>query len=400
MRFWSMVSAAALMSIQVIAMPAQKQIIGTPPASGTPFSPAVKAGGFVFVAGTLATDSQGKIAGSDVKAQTKQVLETIAGVLRAAGSSLEQAASVHVYLKRASDFQAMNEVYRTYWKAHPPVRTTVEADFVVPDALVEISMVAVPNGGDRKVVHPPEWLASPSPYSYGIESGNTLFLSGLVSRNGKDNSVVTGDITTQTKTVMENAGAILKAAGMSHSDVVSSRVYITDTALFQGMNAAYRTYFPKDPPARATVRAGLMGPQYVVEITMVAVQEGDRQALITPNADGTACTANPNLSSSVRVGNRLYVSGMLGNTDANKGDVRSQTRETLVRIGRTLKAAGFEWPHVVDGIVYLTDLSQFGAMNEAYREVFAKDFPARATVRSGLVAPDGLVEIMFTAVRP
>ena len=52
---------------------------------------------------------------------------------------------------------------------------------------------------------------------------------------------------------------------------------------------------------------------------------------------------------------------------------------------------------VVDGIVYITDIGKFGAMNEGYRTIFTKDYPARATVGTGLVNADGLVEIMFVA---
>ena len=62
-------------------------------------------------------------------------------------------------------------------------------------------------------------------------------------------------------------------------------------------------------------------------------------------------------------------------------------------------AAGFDWSHVVDGVVYLPDMTKFPDMNAAYREVFAKDFPARATVGTGLMGADAAVEIMFTAVR-
>ena len=54
---------------------------------------------------------------------------------------------------------------------------------------------------------------------------------------------------------------------------------------------------------------------------------------------------------------------------------------------------------VVDSLVYLTDLSQFAAMNAEYRAFFEKDFPARATVGTGLVASGAVVEIMMTAVR-
>jgi len=220
-----------------------------------------------------------------------------------------------------------------------------------------------------------------------------------VSRSGKDNAPVPGDTAAQTRTVLDNAGEILKAGGMTFADVASARVFITDTAAFQDMNAAYRAYFPSDPPARATVKAGLTAPQYLVEITLTAVRDAGRAAFTTPNADGTPGRPNPNLSSAIRAGSRLYVSGMLGNTDSNRGDTAAQTRETMVRIGRTLKAAGFDWTDVVDGVVYLTDLKGYAAMNEAYRGFFTRAFPARATVEAGLVGPDGLVEIMLTAVR-
>src|SRR5262245_36753941 len=378
-----------------------KQIITVGGNASLPFSPAVRAGDFIYVAGTLGTNASGAIAKGDVKAQTKQTLDNIAATLKAASSSIANATSVLVYLRSAADFAAMNEVYATYWPKDPPARTTV----IVPqplanaDGLVEISMVAVPNGGERTVIHPADWIKSPNPYSYGIKSGNTLFLSGLVSRNGKDNTTVKGDVTAQTKTVLDNGAAILKEAGMSFADVVSSRIYLTDDTTFQAMNTAYRTYFPTMPPARATVKAGLTSQDYVVEITMVAVKDPSRKAITTPNADGTPGNANPNLSSAIQVGNRLYVAGILGNTQTNKGDVKAQTSELLARVGRTLKTAGFDWAHVVDGVVYLPDMTKFPDMNAAYREVITKEFPARATIGTGLMGADGLVEIMFTAVK-
>jgi 2-iminobutanoate/2-iminopropanoate deaminase len=206
-------------------------------------------------------------------------------------------------------------------------------------------------------------------------------------------------MTTQTRTVVQNATEILAAAGMTLADVVSSRVFITDPAMFQDMNAVYRTAFASAPPVRATVKAQLVAPQYLVEITMLAVKGGSRDVFTTPNADGTPGKANPILSSAIRNGNRLFLSGMLGSTDANTGDAAAQTRETLARLGRTMKAAGFDWGDVVDAVVYLPSVKDFTAMNTAYREVFPKAFPARSTVEAGLVSPDGLVEIMMTAVK-
>lgn len=378
-----------------------KQIITTGGNQTLPFSPAVKAGGLIYVAGTLGTGSSGQIAKGDIRAQTKQALDNLSATLKAAGSSLANVASVMIYLRNASDFAAMNEVYAAQFPKGPPARTTVVVTqpLANADGLIEISMVALPTGVERVVVHPKDWSHSPSPYSYGIKSGNTLFLSGLVSRNGKDNTNVTGDITAQTKVVLDNGAAILKEAGFSYGDVVSSRVFITDDKTFQAMNAAYRPYFGTTPPARATVKVGLTSPDYGVEITMVAVKDTSRAAFTTPNADGSAGTPNANLSSAIRVGNRLYVAGITGNTASNKGDVKAQVTEAMARIGRTLKAAGFDWGHVVDGVVYLPDMAGYQDMNAAYRPTFSKEFPARATVGTGLMGAGAAVEIMFTAVK-
>jgi reactive intermediate/imine deaminase len=370
-----------------VTVQGQRQVF---PGSGElPFSAATKADGLIYVSGTLAQEG-------DIKAQTKSVLDQMSQVLTKAGSNMAMAAAVHVYLKNASDFAAMNEVYRTYWPKDPPVRTTIVSDLVRPAALVEMSMVAIPNGGDRQVIHPAAWIKSANPYSYGIKTGSTLFLAGLVSRNGKDNSVVEGDLSTQAKTVLDNAGEILKAAGMTFDNVVSSRVYITDNTKFQEMNKVYSSYFTKEPPARATVIAPLMGPQYQIEITLTA-SSLPKQIFTTPAADGTPGRPSSILSSAVKVGNRLYVSGLLGNTKETLGNPEAQTREIMSRVERTLKAAGYSWTDVVDGIVYITDLKYYEPMNAAYRAAIGKDFPARATVKTGLVGSDGLVEIMFVA---
>ncbi len=362
------------------------------------FAPARSAGGLVYVSGVRAVDAGGQPIRGDIKAQTKRALENLARRLEAAGSSLAMAASVNVFLKSPADFAAMNEVYRGFWAKDPPVRTTIGARGADAEALIEIAAVGIPVGGDRKVVHPADWQPSANPYSYGILSGDTLFLAGLISRSGRDNQPVTGDVKRQTETVLANGGEILKAAGMTHADVVQSRVYITDAALFQEMNVTYRTFFPKDPPVRATVLTTLMAPQYVVEVTMVAVK-GAREVVTTPNADGTPGTPNPNLSSAVRAGDRVWLSGMLGNTAATKDDAAAQTRETLLRLGRTLKAAGLSWENVRESVVYVSDLKHRASVEKAWTEQFPKEKPAGVLVEAPLVAPDGLVEIMLSAAK-
>jgi reactive intermediate/imine deaminase len=368
----------------------KRAIVPGPPPAG-PYSPAVEAGGLIYVSGTLARDGSGAIAGrGDVAAQTTHIMERIAGILAAAGSSLDRAVAATVYLRSAADFEAMNRAYAAFWRLDPPTRTTVIAELPAPDALVEISMIAVPADGERLVVHPPSWQRSPSPYSYAIRTGDTVFLSGLVSRNGRDNTVVDGDVRAQTRVVMENAREILEAAGLGFEHVVSGRVYLPDAADFEGMNEVYRSCFPRVRPVRATVKAGLAGPRYLVEMTFVA-------STVMPEVVETGDASNPNLSAAIRAGSRVYLSGLLGVTPDNTGDVAAQTRETLARAGAALEAAGCTPAQVVDSLVYLTDMALYAPMNDAYRQFFGRDLPARTTVGAGLFAPGGLVEIMLTA---
>jgi len=377
-----------LLAVACLGVTVQGQRQVFPGGAQLPFSAATKADGLIYIAGSLS-------ATGDIRTQTKEVLNGIGQTLTKAGSSLANVVAVHVYLKNGADAAAMTEVWRQQWPKGAPTRTTVVADLVVPNALIEMSMVAVPNGAERVIVTPNGWSTA-NPYSYAIRSGDSLFMSGLVSRGAKDNQPIDGDMTTQVKTIMANAAELLKAAGFGLEHVVANRVYITDGAMFQEMNKAYIPNFPKDPPARATVICGLPGAQYKVEITMTA-NRGARQAITTPGPDGSPGKPSQTLSSAIKVGNRLYLSGLLGNNADNKGNTEAQTKELMARVGRTLTAGGFGWSDLVDGIVYITDLNNFAAMNTGYRSVIAKDFPARATVRTGLVGADGLVEIMFVA---
>ncbi len=114
-----------------------------PPPIG-PFSQAIKAGGFVFASGQIAIDpATGKLVEGDIKAQTERVLKNLSLVLAGAGSSMDRAVKVTVFLKNISDFQAMNEVYAKFFPNAPPARSTVQVAGLARDALVEIDVVAV-----------------------------------------------------------------------------------------------------------------------------------------------------------------------------------------------------------------------------------------------------------------
>lgn len=97
----------------------------------------------------------------------------------------------------------------------------------------------------------------PLPFSQAVRLGSFVFVSGQGPINPVTHQVK-GKIKAQTERMLKNIKAILRAAGTSLENVVSTTVYLTDLKNFEAMNEVYTKYFPKDPPPRATVQAGLL----------------------------------------------------------------------------------------------------------------------------------------------
>lgn len=117
-------------------------------AADLPYSSAIVArGAFVFTSGHVGFDPETGEPPAGIEAQTEQALENLKAVLEAAGSSLDQAVKVNVYLTNPDHFEAMNEVYRRYFPSDRPARSTVVVNLVRADLLIEIEIVALLPGG-------------------------------------------------------------------------------------------------------------------------------------------------------------------------------------------------------------------------------------------------------------
>lgn len=119
-----------------------KKVITVPDAFKLPFSPAIRAGDYIFVSGQIGhVDAQGREV-KGIEAQLKQCLENMKRVLAAAGSSLEDVVKVTVFLRNEKDFARMNEVYQSYFAKDQPARSTVIAGLVLPSMLIEMDCIA------------------------------------------------------------------------------------------------------------------------------------------------------------------------------------------------------------------------------------------------------------------
>ncbi len=109
-----------------------------------PYSQAIKAGGFIFVAGEKGLDVKtGKIVPGGIAAETRQTLENIRGILEACGSSMDKVVQSFVFMTDLKEFEEMNRVYADYFTATPPGRTTVEVKSLPAGAHIEITVTAL-----------------------------------------------------------------------------------------------------------------------------------------------------------------------------------------------------------------------------------------------------------------
>lgn len=119
--------------------------LGNPPMASDrqarPFSPAVRAGDFVYVSGQVPADDTGEIVAGGIEAQTRQVMANLQKVLALAGCTLDDVCKTTVWLDDARDFGAFNRIYMAHFPGGKPARSTTEARLMV-DAKVEIDCVA------------------------------------------------------------------------------------------------------------------------------------------------------------------------------------------------------------------------------------------------------------------
>src|ERR1700676_1851760 len=139
--------------------------------------------------------------------------------------------------------------------------------------LICCSLAATTAWADKRAIAPKEFTAGPgapgSPYSPGILIDGTLYVAGQVGRDLKTGQIPT-DFESEVRNALDNAGLVIKAAGLGFEDAVAVQVYLTDMELFPRMNTVYATYFKDPRPARTTVGVAKLVGTARIEITVTA----------------------------------------------------------------------------------------------------------------------------------
>ncbi|HFE45304.1 MAG TPA: RidA family protein [Nannocystis exedens] len=126
----------------------------------------------------------------------------------------------------------------------------------------------------RQTIATTDAPAAIGPYSQAVlvSGGRTLYCSGQIPLDPKTGQIVgEGDVEVQTKQVLDNLQAVLRAADMGFGEVVRCGIFLADMGDFAVVNRLYAERFANDPPARATVQVAVLPKNVAVEIDAIAV---------------------------------------------------------------------------------------------------------------------------------
>lgn len=405
------------------------------------YSQGSRVGDLIFLAGQLASDWRSGVPaelrrrpgypfyGSDIKSQTRFVLENIRANLEDAGSDLEHVVKTQVFLLDLADFDGFDEVWKEFFPTPPP-RTTVQCGpkgLLVPGTLVEIDVIAVALDSDSapraiQSSRTPQPIAN---YSPAVQAGNLIFLAGQLATDFQDGGVpaearsdpnypyYSSNIERQAEYALRNLQALLEDAGSDLEHVVKAQVFLKDLRDFDGFDQVWRRFFPTPPPRTTLQMADLLVEDALVEIDLIAVPSDVEIEVVETDA---APRPKANYSQAVVVGDLVFVAGQLA-SDFRTGvppeaavdpafpfygsDIELQTEYVVGNLSAVLEAAGSSLDRVVKTQTFLTDLDNFHGHDKVWKRHFETP-PPRTTIElagDGLLVARTLVEIDIIAAR-
>lgn len=387
-------------------------------------SEAVKAGPFVFTSAKMATDWKHSIVeearvnaglpyfGTAAELQADYILRSLARTLQEAGSSFAKVVKAHVFLRESAAFPGFDRAWKRYFSA-PPTRTTVgAAGLLVPDAVLEVALIALTNESGLERI--PASSDGPKPLTKKVEAmrgGDFVFTSGQLAHDavqgvppqaqGKNG---VADIQKQTSYTLDNLLRSLKAAGADPSQVVKCQALLLDGTDESEYRRAWHHKLGKQAALSVLGLGSLLVGGTVLEIDLTAYT-GDRLRLSNLTAD-----RGPE---AVACGDLVFSAGIFPGFDTGElpaecavhpayphysSAIALQTRWVLKRLEAALQSVGSDLSRVAKAQVFLTDLADFAEFEEVWRAHFPTP-PARSVVKtSGLPTPGARIAVEAIAL--
>ncbi len=364
----------------------------------------------------------GKLVAGGVKAQADQCFKNIKAIVESIHHVMSDVVRITVFVKDIKDVDAVDEVYKTYFPAYLPTRTTVAVAALPMDALVQIEALIsngegtipnAPQAGDlikltNNTVTAPICALSTQTVSFSHYNN----LSAQLPIDPKTGRLVTGCVKAQARQCLKNIKAILESIDVPMDDIVKINIFLKNHSDIDAVNKVYTTFFPDSAiartvaymPARTVIAASALPMGALVQIEAV-VSHGDgtppqaiedRHGLIieannTENAPKCALsTQTVAFSHYNHLSAQLPVDPKTGKMVAG---IKAQAEQCLKNIQAIVESIDHAMADVVKVNIFLKNIADIDAVEEAYTKFFPDGVPARRTVGVSALPKDALIQI-------
>jgi reactive intermediate/imine deaminase len=365
----------------------------------------------------------GKLVAGGVKEQAEQCFKNIKAIVESIGHVMSDVVRVTVFVKNIKDVDAVDEVYKTFFPTYVPTRTTAAVAALPMNALVQVEALLsngegtipnAPQAGDLIKLTNATANAPASPLSaQTVAFSHYNNLSAQLPIDPKSGRVVAGGAKEQAGQCLKNIKAILESMDVPFDDIVKINIFLKNFADLDAVNEVYKTFFPDSAiaravayfPARTVIAASDLPMGAAVQIEAV-VSHGDgtppqavedRHGLII-EANNTADAPKNALSTqTVAFSHYNHLSAQLpldpktGKLVA--GGVKEQAAQCLKNIKAIVESIGHGLEDVVKVNLFVKDLADMAAVDEAYAAFFPGGVPARRVVGVSALPEGALIQI-------
>lgn len=376
-----------------------------------------------FAAQLPVDPKSGQIVDGGAKAQAEQCFKNIAAITESIGHVMNDVIRITVFVTDIKDMDVVDEVYKAFFPTYVPARTVVAVDALPMDASVFVE--ALLSNGEGTIPNAPQAgdlvkyvnntanapMSSLSTQTVAFSHYNNI--SAQLPIDPKSGQIVVGGVKEQTRQCLKNIKAILENVDVPFDDIVKITIFLKDIADIDAVNEVYSTFFPDSAIARAVgyVPARTIAPvadlplHALVQVEAV-VSHGDgtppqavedRHGIIVEANNTENAPIDPLSTQTVAFSHYNNISGQLPidpKTGAFvSGGVKEQTAQCLENIKAIIESVDHSLEDIVKVNVYLKDIADLDAMNEAYAIFFPEGTPARRVIGTGVLPMGALVQI-------
>jgi reactive intermediate/imine deaminase len=365
----------------------------------------------------------GQVVPGGAREQAAQCLANIKAVVESIGHVMDDVVRLSVFVTNISDVAAVDEAQASFFADYVPTRTTVAVAALPMDALVQIEALITngegtipnaPQAGDLVKVARNTDNAPRSPLStQAVAFSHYNNVSAQLPIDPKSGQIVAGGVKEQAAQCFANVKAILAGIDVPFDDIVKITVFLKNLSDLEGVDEVYSTFFPDSAiaravgyvPARTVVEASALPMDALVQIEAV-VSHGDgtppqavedRHGIVIKANNTDDAPRNPLSTQTVAFSHYNHLSAQLPLDPRTGALVAGGAKEQAAQCLKNIKAIVESIDHVMDDVVkvnvFLKDIADSDAVDEAYATFFPGGVPARRTVGVGALPQGALVQI-------